>query len=573
MPTERYQRVWSTVLLGAILLGLLALTGRLAYINSAYRPMLTAKAERQYHAQSLIPARRGMILDTRGRVVATSRYLPDVFVDGTRVKDIEELSSQLGVRLDLPVDSIRDRITRRPDSRFIRVAHEIDEITAEAVRELRNPAVGLKDRDVRSYPLGESMAHVVGFVGRDGTGLEGIEKSYDAPLRGQDGIRRMLVDVRRRPLGPSETGFRAPVDGGHVVLTIDAELQRIVEQVLDDTLRRHEAESGTAVVMDPYTGDILALACRPSYDPNEGFRTPTELRRNRALTDPVEPGSTFKPFVMYGALEGGFVRLDEKIDCRRGEHFFGSRRVTDTSPHGMLDPLGIITYSSNIGMGFIAQRMGNTALYGVVRRFGFGEPTGIDLPGEGSGRVRPLRRWGSMSAVSVGMGYEISATPLQLVTAFCSIANGGRPVTPRVVRRLVGPGGESAREFEVETRGPAFDAAVIRELREMMASAVENGTGRKAKLERYRVLGKTGTPKLTHRGGGGYEPGAYQPTFVGAAPASESRLAVVVTIRRPNAKLGYYGGVVAAPAGARILDEALQYLGISPDRETLLTGL
>lgn len=573
MALDKYQRVLSSLFLGAVGLVLVGLVGRVVYINTALHPALIRHADRQRRASSLLPARRGMILDSRGRVVAASRLVPEAYVDAARVENVDALADSLGVRLHLSAAALAERIRRLPTARFVRVGHQLEDAEADAIRALRNPAVGLTDRDVRTYPLGESMAHVIGFVGREGRGLEGLEKTLDGHLRGRDGRRSIWVDARRRALGMVDEPLRQPADGGHVVLTVDSEIQRIAERAVDATLHEFDAESGVAVVVDPATGDVLALACRPAFDANLAAAAPEERRRNRALTDPIEPGSTLKPFIMYGALEGGHVRLNDQFDCHRGEFFFGSRRIADTSPHGMLDPMGIMTVSSNIGMGMIGQRMGNTALYQTVRRFGFGAPFESELPGAGAGRVQSLRKWTSMSAVSVAMGYEVSLTPLQLVTGFCSLVNGGRLVRPRVVRRLLHADGSVALEVPVSERGPRLNSEVVRHIHEMLISVVENGTGKRARLERFRVMGKTGTPKLSYLGRKGYESGAYQPTFVGAAPASDPRIAVVVTIRRPDARRGYYGGVVAAPAAAKIIDETLQYLGVPNDRETLLTGL
>ncbi|MEK6676653.1 MAG: penicillin-binding transpeptidase domain-containing protein, partial [Planctomycetota bacterium] len=333
-----------------------------------------------------------------------------------------------------------------------------------------------------------------------------------------------------------------------------------------------------AVVMGIENGDVLALAGRPSFDPNLGVPLNRGLMRNRVLTDPVEPGSTFKPFVACGALQGKYVSKEELIDCHQGVYHVGSRIIKDTSPHGMMDLAGIMTHSSNIGMAIIGQRMGNTVAYNTVRQFGFGEVTGIDLPGEGVGKVHALRRWGSMSAASVSFGYEISVTPIQLVTAFCALINQGFAVRPHVAGELVGSDGMTTRLVSTSERSRQVVPSDIAKYvgRELLESVVQNGTGRKAQLDRYRVLGKTGTPKLAMLKSSkrkGYEEGAYAPAFLGAAPASDPRIAVLVMVRRPEAKRGYYGGVVAAPAAARILDVTLEYLGVPSDKNVVLTGL
>jgi len=306
------------------------------------------------------------------------------------------------------------------------------------------------------------------------------------------------------------------------------------------------------------------MACYPTFDPNDPSAFPIEVRRNRAVTDPVEPGSTFKPIIACGALEGRHINTTEQFDCHMGSHAFHGRVITDVHAYGMMDLCGIVTKSSNVGMGMIAERMGNKALFETVRKFGLGDRTGIELPGENSGLVRPLKKWGKQSTQSVAIGYEIGVTPLQLITAFTAIVNDGVLIRPRIVRKLLGPDGTEKASFEgpaeVKHSTPKDIARYIS--REVMVSVVENGTGKPAKLDRYRVAGKTGTTKLTTPGKKGYVAGAYMGTFIGVAPADDPEVVVLVMIRRPNAKLAYYGGSVAAPAAGEILDQTLSYLGV-----------
>jgi len=563
-PTQRRR---GSVILAAISLILMLCVGRLVQINTSLHTRLLSIAQEQQRGISVLPARRGTIFDTRGRVVSASRQLPDVFVDPSRVGDPAKLAEELAIRLNLSPADVAEKIKRRPAGRFIVIASRIDEATAEAVAAMHHPAVGLSQREVRSYPLIASMAHVVGFVGREGGGLEGVELSYDGHLRGRDGRRGAIRDGRRRSLWPADDSIIEPVDGGHIVLTLDAEIQRTVEEALQESVEEFEAEGGVALVMSPNDGHILAMACLPSYDANEAASQPVELRRNRAVTDPAEPGSTFKPFVACGALEGGFVSTFDKIDCHMGEYHLGGRVLTDTSPHGLMDIAQIITYSSNIGMALVGERMGAKALHRTIRSFGFGERTGADCPGEAPGIVYPLRDWTSYSTASVSMGYELSVTPLQLITGFCALLNDGVLVRPRLVRQLLGPTGDVVKSFDspVQVRR-AVSSSVARYMTcELLTSAVKEGTGKRARTEHYRVLGKTGTPKLAYRNRGGYEPGAYLPTFIGAAPANDPKIAVLVMVRRPNARKDYYGGKVAAPAASRIIAEVLPYLGVPRD--------
>lgn len=572
---DRYQRRCGVFLLCLSMAVLLGLGGRLVQINLVDGPKLVAYAENQQQGESVLPARRGMVLDSKGRVVAATEHLPDVFVDPTRIKDLDEFAAELSPRVNIPAARIAERIRSRTATQYVVIERRVDSITAEAVRAMDNPAVGLTEHPVRSYPLAESMAHVLGWVGRDGHGLEGVELAFDAHLRGKDGRRATIRDARRRTLRNAEDEVIAPVDGGHVVLTIDAEIQRITEEALAESVEQVEADNGLAVVMSPKTGDILAMACYPTFDPNNAAKAKPEHRRNRTITDPVEPGSAFKPVIVAGALEGGFISRTQQFDCMMGTRVMPGRVIKDVSAHGMMDVLGIITHSSNVGMSFIAERMGNPALHATIRRFHFGQKLGFECPGEADGLVRPLKRWGSMSTASVGMGYEITVTPLQLATAFSAIVGEGVMPKPRVIKRLLNADGSPAREEPpVQLLGRVVDAETARYIsRELMVSVVENGSGKGAKLDHYQVLGKTGTTKLLGEGTKLYEPGAYQGTFVGAAPMGREELVALVMIRRPNAKIAYYGSAVAAPVVGKILGQSLPYLGVTPDHPTVASVL
>lgn len=567
LPDRIRRRLSVVVLSGAIVL-LLGLFGRLIYINKVESPRLLELAAEQRRATAIVPARRGMIFDSRGRTVAASEQTPDVFLDPVLIRDLPGTAQALAPRLNTSADEIVEKIRSRPGSRFIIVAEAVDEITAEAVSALKLPGVGLSDRFVRKYPLHESMAHVLGWVGRDRKGLEGIELLYDAHLAGKDGRRGTITDARRRALGRTEDDLVLPQDGGHVVLTIDAEIQRMVESALREAIDKVSAESGIGVLMDPYTGDIVAMACWPSFDANEAHAVPVELRRNRAVTDPTEPGSTFKPFIASGALEGSYVNTTEKIHCQDGAHYFGRRLITDTKPRGILDLKGILAKSSNIGMGLIAERMGNPALHATMRRFKFGEKTGVDFPGEDPGVVYSLPKWTRLSTQSVAMGYEVLVTPLQLARAFSAIVNDGVLVQPRLVKQLLSASGEVVKSHdEPRVTGRAVSSQVAAwMLHEAMVAVVQEGGGTKAQGQHYSVLGKTGTAKLMYADKPLYEPGAYLGTFIGAAPATKPELVAVVMVRRPDAKKAYYGGAIAAPAVSTIFDQSLAYLGVPPDR-------
>ena len=496
-----------------------------------------------------------------------------MFADPSGIEQVAQTAAAVAAILHLDAGEVEESIRHGRSPQFCWLKRLVPTAEAEAIRRAKIPGIGLINEPVRHYPEGTTMGHVLGFGGTDGQGLEGIELARDDHLRGTDGQVWRVRDVRRRSMRVSDDDTRrgtAPIDGGHVVLTLDSVIQGFVEEQLADRVGQFEAESGVGVVMDPRTGDVLAMACYPPFAPAEYARCDPQLWRNAVVTDMVEPGSTFKPFVASGALVGEAVSRTETIFCHNGLHVIGRRRLHDASPHGRMTFAEIVARSSNIGMAIIGQRMGNAAIHEIVRRFGFGEPTGIDFPGESPGSVLPLSKWTSYSTTSVPMGQEIAVTPLQLVTAFCAILNDGVLLRPRVVRALLSAEGEVVEEFVGP--GPVRRVLPIETARylskEVLAAVVNDGSGRRAALPDYQVVGKTGTAQVPYEDRRGYEPEAYVASFMGAAPADDPRVAVLVMIRKPNPRLGYYGGVVSAPAVREILAETLAYLQVPPQAKS-----
>jgi cell division protein FtsI (penicillin-binding protein 3) len=344
----------------------------------------------------------------------------------------------------------------------------------------------------------------------------------------------------------------------------------MVENRLAAQVKEFEAESGVTVVMSPKTGDVLAMACYPTFDPNRYADVDKNLLRNRVVTDPVEPGSAFKPFIVCGALEGGYVSTTEHIDCHNGLYYFGGRRMHDTKPHGMLTVREIVVYSSNIGMGQIGIRMGDDPLYEVITRQGFGKATGIGLRGESDGIVLPTNRWNGYSKTSVTMGQELAITPIQAATAFCAIANGGELLKPRIVRAIL----DSEQHVKQVFEGPQVVRRSIDEsvahymMREVLPGVVERNE--KVKMKEYSMGGKTGTAQVPRMGSKGYEPNAYLSTFIGAAPVDDPQMVVLTMIRKPKVSKGYYGAVVAGPVVRDVMRSTLQYFQVPEEREDLV---
>jgi cell division protein FtsI (penicillin-binding protein 3) len=549
-----------------------ALGIRLVQIQQQRRDQLLAMTARQRYAAIPIPARRGLIADAMGRTMALSVDRPSVFADpklivGTDGPEIcQHVAEELSRVFDLNPEVLISDLTHRADRRFYWVKRRVTEEQAEAVRKLNLQGVGILHEPERQYPMNERFAHGIGFVNREGEALAGLELRFDDRLKGQAGRRTVVTDVRRRPIFTHQEDYRPPRDGSHLVLTIDAVIQAIAEQELVAVVRKHRAKAGCAIIMAPQTGDVLALANVPTFDVNEFSHYPASARCNLAIQAPVEPGSTFKPFIATAALAEKVTWPGQKIFCHRGLYVAGRRRLHDHHPYDTLTFEQVVIKSSNIGMAILGQRLGNSRMHRYVSAFGFGRRTGIELPGEDSGIVHPLRRWTSYSTTSLPMGQEISVTPMQLTAAFSAIVNDGVLLRPKVVRYVLRSDGamEEDRSKPVEV-GRVLPKKVARKFaRDILVDVVRKGTGTRAALAEYQVLGKTGTAQIARRDGRGYEPDAYVSSFVGSAPAKDPQILVYLAVVRPDPRINYYGGRVAAPAVREILAKTLAYMGVAP---------
>lgn len=555
------------VLVGAVLLALLALVGRLIYINAHNGPRLAAKAVRQHRSAVPIHARRGFVVDARGRIIAGTTLRKSIFVDPKVLPDKRVAAQTVADILGVDMGEIFPDLQASDRSRFFVVSRGISEQQARRVKDADLYGLGVFTEPYRTYPMGTLAASLVGFVSPDGQGVSGLEYQCDSWLRGENGVKTIVRDARRKAFWLADEGYHPARDGFHVILTIDTEIQATVEREVAAAVQKFEAESGVAIVMDPTTGAVLAMANYPGFDPNLYQDYSLSRYRNRAITDPYEPGSTFKPFVAAGALNEGVVRLGEVFDCEGGSWRDDHRTLNDHHPYGFLTFEEVLIKSSNIGMGKIGRRLGNTLIHKYVRAFGFGEATGIDLAGEDMGILQPLSRWTTFSTTSLPMGQEIAVTPLQLIRGFCAFANGGMLVKPYVLGAVMDADGRIISDLVP----PASDRRVLpADVAETLKNKIlcevvnQSQTGA-AKLPNYQVFGKTGTAQIAKKGGGGYEKDAYVSSFVAGAPARDPRLVAFVAIRRPNKKIGYYGATVAAPAVREILGHALAYLQVPPD--------
>lgn len=566
-------------LLGVLALLLAGAAGRLTYLELARGPSLRAKAEKQHTATMRIPAQRGDILDTKGRVLAGTRWRSSVFVDAALVDDPRFAAYSVAPVLRLNPSDLESLLVTRREDRFVWIKRRLDEAELrefETIRRARRlDAFVVQQEPERVYPNDRTACHVLGFVGTDQIGLAGIEQACQAHLTGEDGARRSTVDSQRRRLHSTSESYRAPRDGHSVILTIDVHLQQRVEYHLRNAVEQFKAKWGAAVLIDPNSGEVLAMANYPDFDPREPFPAGAtekqreecqERIRNRALSDSYEPGSIFKPFIVGPALEDGLCRLDEMVAINGPTRSFGGRIIHDTHAYGTLAMWEVISKSSNIGMGLLGGRLGNERLYRYLRGWGFGDPTGIGLPGEHDGIVRDFSRWGPFSTQSIPIGQEMSITPIQVAAAFSVFCNDGVLYRPRIVRGVVAADGRTVADFSqpVAVRR-VLSPETARAIRVRgLAQTVVSGTGKKAALTDWQVFGKTGTAQIARSNGKGYLPGAYVGSFVGGAPLRQPRVATIVSLYHTMGR-EYYGGTVAAPAAGAILADALQYMQVPPE--------
>jgi len=444
----------------------------------------------------------------------------------------------------------------------------VDRAAAADVRAAKIPGIHLVAETKRFYPKGSLAANVLGYVGTDDRGLGGLEHFYDGAIRGKPGEIVALTDARRSTYGEAETPKgKLAEEGDSLFISLDSGIQFAAERELGAAVAEAQARSGVLVLLDPSNGEILAMATAPSFDPNEYGRSSADTRRNRAIADAYEPGSTFKIVTGALALENSLVTLDETIDTGDGRIRIGNTTISehDGKQYGALTLAGVFEHSSNVGIIRVGLRLGPQRLWQGATALGVGRATGVDLPGENAGIFRRPERWSALSNATISMGQEVSVTPLQLVRVAAAIANGGRLVRPRLVRRIVHPDGR------VDVVVPAPPARVLSEetartVRNLLVGAVERGTGKKATIPGFVVAGKTGTAQKA--GVGGYLPGKYVSSFVGFAPSENPKIVGLVLIEEPKGGR-YYGGDIAAPVFSRVVSQALGILRVAPEEQRL----
>jgi cell division protein FtsI (penicillin-binding protein 3) len=544
-------------------LGWLVLSARLIQLQWVQQDKFADKAELQREFVEETPARPGDIVDRQGRLLATTLATRSLYVVPVKISDPRKIAENLASVLGLSRDLLTDKIAVNSQRQFLWIKRRLTEAEVAAVKQLTLPkgAWGFRDEFRREYPQGVVAAQVIGLRDIDGVGRGGIEERFDSVLRGQSGKRRVARDSRGHVIEILEKDQQIPIAGQNVCLTLDVVVQLYAERELDQVMKEWKPESCSAIVIDPINGDILAMATRPTFDPNRPQEATPESWKNRAIADIYEPGSTFKPMIVSYGLDQGVLQRDENFHCQNGEYRMGRRVLHDHHRYGLLSLTDVLVKSSNIGMAKIGERMGNEQLEKAATLFGFGRKTGIELPGELPGILRPLKQWTSYSTGSIPMGHEIATTPLQLITAHAALANGGELVRPRIVLQI--------HQDSISAVSRITTSTVSREtarwiIEHPMQEVVVRGTGKKARIPGYHVFGKTGTAQCLSADGG-YVHGKYISSFVCGAPVESPRLLTLVVVNQSSVGGETFGGKVAAPAAANILRQALVYLRISPD--------
>jgi len=535
------------------------LTGRLAWLQVVKRAELAQLAERQYSRTVVLHAQRGAIVDRHGTPLATSTPTESLFVQPRAVADPARLAGRLAPIIGVsPAEAHQALTSARP---FVWLRRKLPPAVAAEVRALREPGLGFLPEPLRLYPNRELAAHVVGFEGVEG-GLEGVERAFDAELAGTPGKAVVGRDALGREV-TSQRVLRAPKPGHGVVLTLDRTIQYVAEREIDAAYRRTGARAAMAVVLEPRTGDVLALAIRPTFNPNTFLEAPTkDAWRNRAITDPFEPGSTFKVILAAAALEEGVVRPDDQIYAENGAITLAKTTIRDWKKYGWLTFSEVLQYSSNVGSIKVGLQLGRERYYRYMSAFGFGVSTGLGLPGESRGQLRDPTRWSLLSLPTLSLGQEVSVTALQMVAAFGAIANGGTLMQPRLVRATFDADGREARRFQPRAVRQVVSPATARTLTRILVKAVEAGTGHNAAIPGYEVAGKTGTAQKLDPTTGRYSRAPGVLSFVGWAPADEPRFVMLVMLDEP--KNEQWGSEAAAPVFGAIGREILRYFEVAP---------
>lgn len=531
-----------------LLLSSVALVARAVHLQVMETDFLQGQGKARFLREVGLPTTRGVISDRNGEPLAVSTPVDSVWVNPQVLLQVPGRIGELAEALSANASDVERKLTQRSKREFVWLKRRLHPGLAAQIRDLAIPGVFLQKEYRRFYPAGEVAAHLIGFTNIDDVGQEGLELAYNDWLQGKPGSKRVIKDRKGRTVEEVEL-VRESEPGQDLMLTIDRRLQYLAYRELKRTVLKHGARSGSVVLMDVKTGEVLAMANQPSYNPNQPAPDSDGLR-NRAVTDVLEPGSVMKPFAMLAALENDIVTPHTPIDTNPGWVRMAGYTISDHHNYGLLDVTGVITKSSNVGISQIALQLDAESMWDTYTRFGFGEATGTGFPGESAGVLRNYQRWRRVEQATISYGYGLSVTPLQLAQAFSALADEGRLRQPSLILGASNPAVSVA------------DPALARSIAVMLETVPgPEGTGKQARVANYRVAGKTGTSRKSSASG---YASRYVGSFAGFAPASDPQLVCVVIINDPTGE-EYYGGAVAAPLFASVMEGALRLMNVAPD--------
>jgi cell division protein FtsI (penicillin-binding protein 3) len=547
-PSSRKRMV---VVVGLLALASLGLVARAFDLQVVRKQFYQSQGEARFLREMQIPVSRGTIFDRNGEPLAVSTPVMSIWANPSEVLDSDERIPQLAQALGVDAGVLKEQLAKRSDREFVYLRRQMAPAAAQTVLDLGIPGINGQREFKRYYPSGEVTSHVLGFTNIDDHGQEGLELAYDDWLAGKPGAKRVIRDRMGHVVEDVEQ-VRAPKPGQNLTLSIDRRIQFLAYSELKNTLEKSQADSGSMVVLDAKTGEVLAMVNLPTYNPNALSDSKPGQRRNRAMTDVLEPGSTVKPILMAAALSSGkFTPTSPIIDTTGGHWFFQGHDIHDTHNYGLLTPTGVITKSSNVGAAHIAMALDTTLMYDTYRAFGLGDSTESGFPGEASGHLRIGRDWRPLEKAILGYGYGLNVTVLQLANAYATIADGGVMHSPTFIK----DNDNSAKQI--------ISPEVSQQLLRMMETVTGPGsTGTTARIANYSVAGKTGTAHKASAGG--YAKSNYTAAFAGIVPASNPRLVGVVVVDNPQ-KGSYYGGTVSGPVFAKVMEGALRLLDVPPD--------
>jgi len=546
------------ILIFFVLLGYATVVFQLLNLMWIYRDAHLKQAYRQHHLTLDIPPIRGIIRDRNGKDLVSNIKVPSVYAVPRILFDDDrrKVSAQVSKVLNIPRGKLDSKLARAKS--FVWLKRKVSAEEGQAIKKIGNGALGIVEEYQRVYPYGEFLSQVLGFTNIDNEGIEGMEMHLDRYLRGVPGRKQTVRDAMGRQIKAFEKSYLPAIDGSKIELTIDQQIQHFTEKALDQAYRKWKAKAAFAIVMDPKTGEILAMSNRPTYDPNGFKNSNAENRRNRVITDMYEPGSIFKIVAISGALDLGYVTPQTTFHCENGKWGYGRGRIlNDVHPYGKLSVIDIMAKSSNIGTVKIALKMKPEEFQKYIDAFGFGKPTGVDFPGEARGFTRPPKNWSGTSPYNIPIGHEVLVTPLQMVRMLSVVANGGKLVKPYVIEKIEDQAGVTIIQNKHEAPIQIIKPEVADEVRKMLVEVVERGTGQTAKIKGFQVGGKTGTAQKVI--GKTYSHSKYMSSFMGFAPAENPRYVMLVVL--DEARPLYYGGTVAGPVFKEVMESVLRLDG------------